>query len=533
MDNRNYEQMSDNSKVRWREILSVLNRNHITKGLTPERLRMILEDLGPTYVKLGQIMSMRSDILPERYCDELIKLRTDVRPFPFEQVIEVVEQELKRKYTEIFFSIDPIPSGSASIAQVHNALLCSGKEVVVKVQRPNIREKMADDIVLLRKAVGILKITIGSGDLIDFRMVVDELWKTAQEEMNFLSEASNLKRFYKNQKEIVYVTCPQVVDEFTTEKILVMERIKGIQIDHIKELTELGYDMTEIGQKTAENYCKQILEDGFFHADPHPGNLWIAGGKIAWLDLGMVGSLSEQNRELLKKAIRAILKNDIYELKNVFLAFGEPRERIDHALLYSDIDDIVRRYMSMGFGNMNLGELMERMLDVVKKHHIAMSADITLLGRSMVTIEGLLCACSPDVSLIQVLTTYMSSIIWSEIDFKKELLHNTRLLYTSFGKSLEIPAQLSDLLSIAKNGQFRLNHQLSEGRQWKKFFSRLMMRLVLGMIAAALFVSSSLLCMTNMPGSIEGIPTLAFWGYVSGTVLLVIIILGYFHKPDR
>ena len=150
--------------------------------------------------------------------------------------------------------------------------------------------------------------------------------------------------------------------ELTTPRLLVMDYIDGIQIDHIEELKSLGYDMTEIGEKTAENYCKQILEDGFFHADPHPGNLWISKGQIAWLDLGMAGHLSSNTKLLLRKAITALLENDIYSLKNVLLAFAEPQERVNHARLYTDIDDIVSKYVSMDFGTMRLGDLIERLL---------------------------------------------------------------------------------------------------------------------------------------------------------------------------
>lgn len=274
------------SQKRLREILQVLGKHHITRGLTPAKLREILEDLGPTYVKLGQIMSMRSDMLPENYCRELTKLRTEVSPLPYSVVSGVIEEELKEPAGNIFSQIEETPLGSASIAQVHPAVLKDGTKVVIKIQRPAIKEIMQDDILLLKKAAGILKLAIGTEDLIDFRTILDELWKTTREEIDFLQEAANLNLFYENQRDIVYVTCPKVFHEFTTPRLLVMEYIDGIQIDETVRLQELGYDMTEIGQKAAENYCKQILEDGFFHADPHPGNLWVAGGQIAWLTLG-------------------------------------------------------------------------------------------------------------------------------------------------------------------------------------------------------------------------------------------------------
>ena len=513
------------SQKRLREILQVLGKHHITRGLTPAKLREILEDLGPTYVKLGQIMSMRSDMLPENYCRELTKLRTEVSPLPYSVVSGVIEEELKEPAGNIFSQIEETPLGSASIAQVHPAVLKDGTKVVIKIQRPAIKEIMQDDILLLKKAAGILKLAIGTEDLIDFRTILDELWKTTREEIDFLQEAANLNLFYENQRDIVYVTCPKVFHEFTTPRLLVMEYIDGIQIDETVRLQELGYDMTEIGQKAAENYCKQILEDGFFHADPHPGNLWVAGGQIAWLDLGMTGRLTEHNKQLLKKAITAILEHDIYSLKNVLLAFGDPQERVNHARLYTDIDDILSKYMSMDFGTMKLGELIERMLSLVKVHRLAITPDITLLGRSMVTMEGTLAACAPDVNILQILSMHMSTLLLKELDIKKLLRHKGRQLYTSMDKSMEIPAQISDLLNITKNGQAQLNLQLSDSEEIRADIHKTADRFILSILAAALFIGSGMIIHVRTIPQWFGIPWISFLGYtVSGVMIVGLIV---------
>lgn len=519
------------SDRRLREILGVLRRHQITHGLTPVKLREIFEDLGPTYVKLGQIMSMRSDMLPESYCKELTKLRTEVKPLPFSVISQVIETELKKPLTEVFSSIEAVPLGSASIAQVHPAILKDGTRVVIKIQRPAIQQTMQNDIGLLKKAATLLKLAVGTEDLIDFKTILDELWKTTQEEMNFIQEAENLDLFYKNQRDIVYVTCPQVFHELTTPRLLVMEYMDGIQIDETKRLTDAGYDMTEIGQKAAENYCKQILEDGFFHADPHPGNLWIVGGKIAWLDLGMTGTLTQHNKQLLKKAITAILENDIYTLKNVLLAFGEPRERVNHARLYTDVDDILSKYMSMDFGTMKLGELIERMLELVKEHKLAITPDVTLLGRSMITMEGTLAACAPEVNILQILRLHMSNLILKELDVKKLLQYKGRQLYTSMDKSLDIPALLSDLLNITKNGQAQLNLQISDFEDIRIGIRRTANRFILSVLAVGLFIGSSLILDSASIPAWFGIPWLSFIGYlISGGLTLGIIFRILFSR---
>ena len=290
------EEGKKEDRRRLREILGVLARHNLAGGMTPEKLRSIVEDLGPTFVKLGQIMSMRRDMLPEAYCRELEKLRAEVRPLAFEEVRGVVETEYGVSLRSVFDVFDETPIGSASIAQVHAARLKNGAPVVVKVQRPGIRDTMARDIALLRRAAGHLGGIGGLGSVVDFRMVLDEMWVVAQQEMDFLIEAQHAEKFRRLNEEIAYVTCPRVERRFTTSRVLVMEYIDGIPIDAHEALEQAGYDRAEIGTKLAENYVKQVLEDAFFHADPHPGNLRVRGGKIVWLDLGMMGRLTEKDR---------------------------------------------------------------------------------------------------------------------------------------------------------------------------------------------------------------------------------------------
>ena len=517
-------QKAPSSNQRLTEILHVLKSHHVVQGLTPKKLRHILEDLGPTYVKLGQIMSMRSDMLPENYCKELTLLRTEVKPLPFETIHKVLEEEWHCPIDTIVKDISKTPLGSASIAQVHSAILQTGQKVVLKVQRPHIKEMMEQDIRLIKHASKLIKVAIGTGELIDFKTVLDELWKTSQEEMDFTTEAHNLEQFYQNQKEIIYITCPQVLKQFTTSKVLVMDYIEGIQIDHIEELEKNGYNRVEIGRKTAENYCKQILEDGFFHADPHPGNLWVSNGQIAWLDLGMTGHLSAYNKQILKRAIMAILKNDMYELKNVLLAFGEAKSPIDHARLYTDIADIVQKYMSIGFGTMDLGKLIEKLLDLIKFHNISISPDITLLGRSMITMEGTLKICAPEVNMMDILSAHMSQQFLKELDLKHELKHKARLLYASMDKSLEIPALLSDLLNITKNGQTKLNLEFANMQAQKNSFQHISYQIILCFLACFLFLGSCILCLSDLEPQIFSMPWISFFGFLLSFLFILWLI---------
>ena len=300
---------SDN-RQRLMEIVEVVRRHEITKGITPDKLCAIIEELGPTFIKLGQILSMRSDILPKAYCEALTRLRSDVAPIPFEQVKAQIENAYGRPLEEVFSSFDQQALGSASIAQAHAATLQTGEKVVVKVQREGIHEIMGRDILLLKQACKLLKYA-PVNELVDFNQVLDEMWVVAQEEMNFQTEAANLERFHKLNADVAFVTSPALYRDYTTTTVLVMERIDGVGIAQKDELTAAGYDLSEIGAKLADNYVKQIMDDGFFHADPHPGNLRVREGKIVWLDMGMMGSLSDRQRELIGKAITGVARGDV------------------------------------------------------------------------------------------------------------------------------------------------------------------------------------------------------------------------------
>lgn len=330
-------------KARLYEILSILSKHHITKGLTPEKFRLIIEDLGPTFIKFGQIMSMRSDILPEEYCKELTKLRKSVSPLPFSVIKETIEKQYGVPLSETFSSFEREPLGSASIAQVHIAKLKDGTKVIVKVQRPDIYEKMATDIALLKKAISIIKIPF-INNVIDLNGVLDEIWYAAKQELNFLEEADHQREFAENNKDFVYIGSPTIYASYTTSGILVMEYIDGISLDETGILKQRGYDLEEIATKLSFHYMKQVIDDGYFHADPHPDNLKIQDGKIVFLDFGMMGRLSVRNRKLLEECMEAMMKNDIHAIEKSLLLLGNHGNKVDHSKLYSDLELLVDRY---------------------------------------------------------------------------------------------------------------------------------------------------------------------------------------------
>ena len=476
------------NKARLRQIIEILNKHEVVKGLTPEKLRAILEDLGPTYIKLGQIMSMRSDMIPQAYCDALTQLRSSVPPMPFDEVRRVVEGSLGKPIEEVYSDFNEEPIGAASIAQAHEARLKDGTHVVVKVQREGIYEIMSQDMTLLRKAAGILKLAPGTGEILDFGIILDEMWKVSQEEMNFTIEAQNAETFYKNNEDVVFATCPRIYREETTPQVLTMEFIDGISVDNKAKLLENGYDLDEIGAKLADNYIKQVIVDGFFHADPHPGNIRIRDGKIVWLDMGMMGSLNEKERKLIGNAIVGVARGDIALVRDAVLGLGEFHGTADKKQLYRDIEAMLDKYGSADLGTMDLAEVFEDMTSVMKTNGIAMPSSLTMLARGLATIEGVVADLSPELNIMNVITARIGDQMFDNVDWHALLTQDARAIYESSRKSLEIPALLADILRTGLKGEANLGVEHHAGEDVRKLVIAMMRKLCLMLLSLGLFI---------------------------------------------
>lgn len=518
------KQESSEYKGRLREMTAVLRKHGITRGVTPEKLRLILEDLGPTYIKIGQIMSMHSDILPKRYCEELMRLRSEVAPMPFEEVTEVLRESYGMDWHEVFRSIEEKPLGSASIAQVHKAILKEGSQVIIKVQRKGIYETMARDIALLKKAVRLLP-PVSLKGLVDLEMVLDELWVVTREEMNFLTEAANMEEFARKNQKVSFVGVPALYQEYTTSHVLVMEYIDGFSIDDKESLLADGYDLKEIGSKLVDNYIKQVIEDGFFHADPHPGNLRVRGGKIIWIDMGMMGRLTVRDRELLELAVRGVAVNDIGMIQEAVMALGEFKERPDPSTLYEDISSLFSKYGTTEMGEIDIAEVMMDLMDVMKENKIVMPHGLTMLARGLTHMEGVLADISPEINMVEIAASRIKGDLLHSVDWKKELKQNGKILYRSIHKSFELPSLLSDIMHGYLKGQTRVNLDLHVSGDLEQLLRRLIRNIVMGLWVMALLISSSIICTTNMQPKIWGIPAIGAFGYLIAFCIVMYVFL--------
>lgn len=405
---------------RFAEIVAILQKHHLVQGLTPEKVRDIFVDLGPTFVKFGQILSMRSDILPKEYCAALETLRTDVTPMPLTEVEDILTQAYARPWQEVFSDIGIRPLGSASIAQVHAATLTDGQRVVVKVQRPDLYDIMSRDVRLLKRAAALLKYTPLASAL-DFHAVLDEMWHTVQEELDFTIEANNIAEFKRLNDGVAYADCPATFPKWCTKNVLVMEYIAGHQIDDADGLRADGYDLNEIAVKLVHNYIRQITVYRFFHADPHPGNIRVQGGKIIWLDLGMMGRISPREAELYMGIIRTIYDQDVPALTQTLLALGQYDRAPDQQALTERIGIFLHKYESMPMADMDMGVLVDEFVQILNEYGVSVPASLTMLGRSLLVIQGMLTSVSPDANVIEIVAEYVKNTALSREHIEKKV----------------------------------------------------------------------------------------------------------------
>jgi len=520
--------------ARLREIMAIVLRYDIFHGLTPVTLRQMLEELGPTFVKAGQILSMRSEILPERFTRELARLRTDVEPMSVEMVGKTLEHEYGRPLDEIFLEVDATPLGSASVAQVHKATLASGKQVAVKVQRPGVQETMAQDISIMRSLAVRVGRVYRAESFLDLASVVDELWQSFREETDFLVEARSLEEFGRNNADIRYVTCPKPYPTLCTRHVVVMDYVEGIPIGDTKRLVDEGYDLSEIGYKLVDNYTKQILDDGFFHADPHPGNLVIRDGRIVYMDLGIMGRISSHDRKALEKMVRAVGSHDSASLKEGLLRFsiGDVTE-VDHARLLADLDEVISDYGDVDLGELDIGAFANAIISLARKSGIELPGSVTMLARSLVTLEGVVDEFLPGVSMVHIIsehvrdTTNVREVASRESKrFAIESVKATRGL-------LGAASQANLAMNMLTRGQLRVGLELPGTKDPIAELSQSADRLAMGIIVAGLFVGSSVVYYAGIQPVVFGIPVIGFVGYVAALALSVWIIWGIMREGRR
>jgi len=524
------------SVKRFREIVRVLgsygfgyivDSKFNKQNKLPENLRKAFEELGPTFIKIGQILSTRPDLLSSEYITELSKLQDDVPPEDIETIEKVFFDEFGTSTTECFKKFYESPLASASISQVHKAILKDGREVVVKIQRPDIAEKMQLDISILVRIIKLTKARF-SDALIDPEEALHEILLMTDLELDFNNEAKNITNFKAFNKDVAFLYVPYVVEELCCTKVLTMERVIGFKVDNIKKLLAFHYDLEDLGKKLAMSYLKQVLEDGFFHGDPHPGNIFICEGKICFIDFGIMGSLSSSLKSTLNDMISSVVLNDINKMISALLSIGIKRGTVNRNKLYEDLDYLLINYLSVSLNNIQVSVMLTEIFDVAKQNNIRLPRDLTLLIRGLVILEGVIASIAPDIKIIDIAIPYVKSnnkfSLLTDLDFNTLLIRS----YTFLKDSLRLPTKLVELSDSLISGRAKLQLEHKNLNTPINELNKGINRLVFGLIISSMIIGSSTILNSNIGPKIYSISIIGITGFVTaafmGFWLLISII---------
>lgn len=521
------ETLKTRNKHRYAEMLSIFAKhNFYANGFTPLELKTTLEDLGPTYVKMGQIMSSRSDLLPASYCHELENLRQNVKPLDPAVARAVIEQETGKKIEEIYAEFRDEPLGSASIGQAHYGVLKDGTRVVTKVQRPLVADMMKKDFVLLKKLSELVNIVEedSDGQVIDFKSVIDELERVTNDELDFRIEAENTRFFKENCIEDgEAVSCPTVIDELTTSRIFTMTFVDGCSVADKERLEAEGCDLDSIGRAIVENYVHQVLDVGVFHADPHQGNIMVSHGRPYWIDFGMIGRISEKDIAIIEEMVKAMLERDEEALVDAVMSMGAASSATDRAKLTQDAAVYIKKYMNAkSISDINMTEVFDEIMGVAAKNHISMPGRFTMLARSVTTMEGVIEQLCPDLNIFELLYKKMKEHMRKNFSLKREIAEMGRTVIDAGRKTAKIPVLASEALDNMVKGKMKMNMELTGWEEPLDRLSHIIKYSVITLVACVLFVGSCILCTTDfLPKLSNGMPLIAVAGLVFSIALAV------------
>jgi len=486
----------------------------------PERMRLAIEELGPTFIKLGQILSTRPDLIPPPYIAQLVRLQDTVPPAPWELVREQLEQELDGSLDKCFVSFEVEPMAAASLGQVHRATLPGGEEVVVKVQRPAIEETIEVDLEILFDLAHLIQERTALGEIYDLVEIVEEFAFTLRNEMDYRREGHNADRFRRNFADEPALYIPKVYWDYTTQRVLTLERISGIKVDDIAALDMAGVDRHQVARNAARIIIKEVLEDGFFHADPHPGNFFVMDGAvIGAMDFGMVGHLDQRDRENLVRLYIVSVQLDTEGIVEQLIRMGAARHDVDRVGLQRDIGRLLTRYHGLPLKEIRARQVVEEVMPIAFRHHLRLPSRLWLLGKTLAMMEGVGLQLDPDFDIFAVSQPYVRKFLWQTVSpqsWGKRLLKSSE----DWGELLaDLPRRLPRLVDQLEEGDLQLTLRIREIEAFLVRLDRVGNRLALSVLLAAFIVSLALL----IPSFLGGQQGWVFWLIVLGFALVSVL----------
>lgn len=497
------------------QMISSKRREKIETLSRAVRVRMVLEELGPTFLKMGQILSTRPDILPVEFMQELSKLQDEVPPFPYSEVQATIQKEFNKSVGQKFSSFDEQPLAAASIGQVHKAKMPDGKNVVVKIQRPGIQRTIKVDLEIMMHLAGLMELHLEGWDIQRPTRIVEEFARTLEKELDYTLEAAHMERFARQFEDEPAVYVPQVYREATTSRVLTMEHISGIKASDIDRLEKEGLDRSEIARQGLILIMKQIFVHGFFHADPHPGNIFVLPDNvICYIDFGMMGRLDLEMRERFADLLMSIVHRDEREATKVLLRLTLSEEEPNYPALQRDTAEFMDKHCYRPLKDVDLGALLHQLLEMATKHRLGVPPDLFLMIKALSTVEGLGRILDPDLDVIEQATPFIKHIQLNRIHPSRIAKDMARSGTDLFHLLKDIPGEVRTILKLARQGKVKIEFEHRGLEPMIAANDRISNRLSFAVVLASLVIGSGLIVLSGIPPKWHEIPVIGLTGFL-------------------
>lgn len=500
------------------ELLSAGRDDALAHLALPVRIRMALEAMGPTFVKLGQVLSTRVDLFPPEWIEEFERLQHAVAPAAPETMIAQMTEALGRPPAEVFDQFEAQPFASASIAQVYRARLADGSPVVLKVRRPGIRPRIEADLRILSVLAGVAEREIPELQRFQPAEMITQFGKSIARELDLALEARNQERFARSFADDPGVVIPRIHWEHTSATMNVQDYVEGVPGNELELIERAGLSRKVLADRGAAAVLKMILVDGFFHADPHPGNvIYLPGNRIAMLDFGMVGRLSDHRRNQIVDLLAALSRRDEQAMTAVLLDWTGDAV-VDEAQLAQDVGDLVSDYEHLALKDIHVGRLLSEIAAVMRDHAIVLPPDLALLFKALISLEGLGRRLDPDFHLVEYLTPFVKRVIFARYEPKALGRRVRHGVSDALGMLGSIPSDLTRLIRDARRGRMRVEFDLKRLDHFGHQIDRSANRLTLGVVTAALIVGSSIVMTVRGGPELFGLPLFGVLGFLAASV---------------
>ncbi len=500
---------------------------NLTALRTHVRLRMAFEELGATFIKLGQMLSLRPDFIPAEFVTEFSKLQDSVQPDNFEGIKSILVKEFDKPISEIFLEFDETPIAAASIAQVHKAKLKTGEIVAVKILHPGVEKNVETDLDILMNLAKLIVTHIPESRLYDPVGIVKEFGKTITKELNFIIEGRNIDTFRNYMQNDATIKIPIVYWDYTSEKILVTEFINGIKISELQLMEESDIDRKQVAENGAKSFLKQVFEVGFFHADPHPGNIFVLPGNVlAPIDFGMVGRIDEEMQDNLLAILKGAVDKDTYRIARALMQIGIAEEHINLRDLQRDLMDFLDHYYGIPLNRLNTSKLMNEFMALIRNHKLKLSSDIVMMGRTLVISEAVGRNLYPQFNMSELLIPFAKKVFLNRLNPFNRYRLLVRIAEQSIDLLKSLPDNLQSILYKLRNDKLNINFHHDGLEEFSREIDRSSNRISFSLVIASLIVGSSLIIQIDKGPIIFGYPALGVIGYVLASVLGVWLLIG-------